>query len=193
MEQYISNYDPSKYNFLYINKELLTIENFRDFEKLPRLENVLNLANSIKNYEKADELEKGIFEYSISYCISHNYPYTYFEPIYNDKLNELLCILKPNSFLINLINKNETNIYNIPFLKNSEINPKNWEKITRKIEYSKLKENNLEYTDQYKCKKCGASKSKVTMQQTRSSDEPMTIFITCLVCSKTINLDDLDN
>ena len=54
MEQYISNYDPSKYNFLYINKELLTIENFRDFEKLPRLENVLNLANSIKNYEKAD-------------------------------------------------------------------------------------------------------------------------------------------
>jgi DNA-directed RNA polymerase subunit M/transcription elongation factor TFIIS len=193
MEQYIRNYDPANYNFVYINKDLLTIDNFREFEKLPRLENVLKLSNLIKNYEKGEELEKGIFEYSISYCISHNYPYTFFESIYNDKLDELIYNLKPKSYLINLINKNEINIYNIPFLKNSEINPKNWEKITRKIEYSKLKESNLEYTDKYKCKKCGESKSKITMQQTRSSDEPMTIFITCLVCDKTINMDDLEN
>ena len=193
MEQYISNYDLSKYNFLYINKDLLTPENMKEFEKTPRLENTLELSNLIKNYNKGKELENGIFEYAILYCISHNYPYTFFESIYNDKLNEIIYNLQPKSHLLNLIDKNEINIYNISFLKNSEINPKNWEKITRKIEYSKLKENNLEYTDKYKCTKCGESKSKVTMQQTRSSDEPMTIFITCLVCDKTINLDDLEN
>jgi DNA-directed RNA polymerase subunit M/transcription elongation factor TFIIS len=165
----------------------------QNFEKLPRIENILNLSYLIKNYEKGQELEKCIFEFSISYCIIHNYPYTFFEPIYNEKINEIINNLKPNTYLLNLIEKNEINIYNIPFLKNSEINPKNWEKITQKIEYSKLKENNFDYTDKYKCKKCGASKSKITMQQTRSSDEPMTIFITCVMCEKTINLDDLDN
>lgn len=34
----------------------------------------------------------------------------------------------------------------------------------------------------YKCKKCGGDKTTQTEMQTRSADEPMTVFITCVDC-----------
>eukprot|EP01083_Nonionella_stella_P042324 114389_1 len=37
-------------------------------------------------------------------------------------------------------------------------------------------------TDEYKCGKCKQRKCKYSQAQTRSADEPMTTFVTCLVC-----------
>jgi len=37
-------------------------------------------------------------------------------------------------------------------------------------------------TDEYKCGKCKQRKCKYSQAQTRAADEPMTTFITCLVC-----------
>ena len=37
----------------------------------------------------------------------------------------------------------------------------------------------------YKCKACGGTKTKQSEMQTRSADEPMTLYITCLNCGKT--------
>ena len=34
----------------------------------------------------------------------------------------------------------------------------------------------------YKCRKCGGSKTTQQEMQTRSADEPMTVFITCVEC-----------
>ncbi len=34
----------------------------------------------------------------------------------------------------------------------------------------------------YKCRKCGGSKTTQKEMQTRSADEPMTLFITCVEC-----------
>ena len=44
------------------------------------------------------------------------------------------------------------------------------------------RENNMAFSDQYKCRKCGESKCKITQAQTRSADEPMTTFTRCLDC-----------
>ena len=37
----------------------------------------------------------------------------------------------------------------------------------------------------YKCRICGGKKTVQHEQQTRSADEPMTIFITCVNCKNT--------
>ena len=37
-------------------------------------------------------------------------------------------------------------------------------------------------TDQFKCGKCKARKAIYVQVQTRSADEPMTTFVTCLQC-----------
>ena len=49
----------------------------------------------------------------------------------------------------------------------------------KKKEYKK---NNMAATNLYKCYKCGERKCQVMQMQTRSADEPMTNFVTCLVC-----------
>ena len=44
-----------------------------------------------------------------------------------------------------------------------------------------LQDNEAE-TDQFKCGKCKQRKTKYFQLQTRSADEPMTTFVTCVVC-----------
>jgi transcription elongation factor S-II len=38
-------------------------------------------------------------------------------------------------------------------------------------------------TDQFKCAKCGQRKTTYFQMQTRSADEPMTTFVSCLNCN----------
>lgn len=38
-------------------------------------------------------------------------------------------------------------------------------------------------TDMFRCGKCGERKCKYYQKQTRSADEPMTTFVTCVNCN----------
>ena len=69
------------------------------------------------------------------------------------------------------------------------INEKKKEEIIKKRKedlYSKLgdlKKENIQVSEGlYKCRKCGSKKTIQKELQTRSADEPMTIFIICLEC-----------
>ena len=42
---------------------------------------------------------------------------------------------------------------------------------------------NVESTDQFQCGKCKQRKCTYYQMQTRSADEPMTTFVTCIVCN----------
>ena len=48
-----------------------------------------------------------------------------------------------------------------------------------------FKKNNVATISVYKYCKCNERKCKVTQMQTRSIDEPMTTFVSCLVCGNT--------
>ena len=64
--------------------------------------------------------------------------------------------------------------------------PENWEELfTKKAEQDKLKyELKPEaMTTLFKCRKCQSRETSYYEVQTRSADEPMTHFITCLKCS----------
>jgi len=37
-------------------------------------------------------------------------------------------------------------------------------------------------SSEFKCRKCKSEKTSVSQAQTRSADEPMTTFVTCLEC-----------
>lgn len=47
---------------------------------------------------------------------------------------------------------------------------------------SRGSQDNEAETDQFKCGKCKQRKTKYFQMQTRSADEPMTTFVTCVVC-----------
>ena len=66
-----------------------------------------------------------------------------------------------------------------------DIYPENWAELLDK----KIKRDKLKYemkptamTDQFKCRKCSSRSCSYYEVQTRSADEPMTQFISCLDC-----------
>jgi transcription elongation factor S-II len=75
--------------------------------------------------------------------------------------------------------------HTIAFMTHQEMLPERWEKmIQEKIKRDKHKfEAKVEAsTDTFTCRKCRSKKCTYFQQQTRSADEPMTTFVTCLQC-----------
>ncbi|AYV78760.1 MAG: transcription elongation factor TFIIS, partial [Edafosvirus sp.] len=110
--------------------------------------------------------------------------------IYNDKFNELMVNLKNDSNIDNktfrpLVLSKEIKPQAIAFLAPEQIHPERWKHILNKKAMKLEKENNMTYTDMYQCKRCREKKSSTYHLQTRSADEPMTIFVTCMVCYHT--------
>lgn len=67
-----------------------------------------------------------------------------------------------------------------------ELYPDIWEELIlkniKKMEQLS-KQNNVQGTDMFRCGKCKKNNCTYYQMQTRSADEPMTTFITCLNCS----------
>ena len=65
------------------------------------------------------------------------------------------------------------------------MDPTNWRKL---IEKKMIRDKNKYNTDksgaseEFKCRKCGKRETNYYQVQTRSADEPMTTFVTCLNC-----------
>ena len=139
-------------------------------------------------------IEKGIYNYMISYSKENNIARKWDNPIffnlYFSKIRSICLNLNlksfiKNNYLIDKIKNGDIKGEDIAKLSVYDINPNNWkdlldEKIKRdKIKYE-LKPEAM--TDQYKCRRCGSRKCSYYELQTRSADEPMTQFITCLDC-----------
>ena len=71
-------------------------------------------------------------------------------------------------------------------MTHQELKPAKWAKL---IEAKKMKDENRytpkieASTDNFTCYKCKSKKCTFYQLQTRSADEPMTTFVTCLDCS----------
>ena len=89
-----------------------------------------------------------------------------------------------NDYLLNEILSKNINPEDIAKLVYN-IFPENWKELLNE----KSKRDELKYklkpeamTDQFKCRKCYSRSCSYYEVQTRSADEPMTQFITCLNC-----------
>jgi DNA-directed RNA polymerase subunit M/transcription elongation factor TFIIS len=165
---------------------MLKIPNPDNFRK-----NVSSRFKDIITDEKACiNLEKGIFNYAIkeanSRKIIKKWENPYFVQIYVDRLRSIYINLK-NPELLTMINNNELSTQTLAFMTHQEMNHEHWrEMIDKKIQRdaSKFVTNVQASTDMFTCRKCKSKRSTFYELQTRSADEPATIFITCLDCGK---------
>mgnify|MGYP001261090386 CR=1 FL=1 len=177
-------------NLYSINQEIYNeILEYSNENNTFREKNKVKLGKLISK-KKAELLEKSIFDYSIVYVTNKLLNKNMSINVYNDKYYELYNLLDKNSNLYNKnildnLKKNNKYILSIPFLEPHELYPDNWNKIIEKIKLKEYKKNNIDATDLYRCSKCGERRCKITQQQTRSADEPMTVFVVCLVCGNT--------
>ncbi len=150
----------------------------------------MKLSNLLMDVDIGLKIELSIFEYALIYCQNHQFTIQFIKSVYEDKYNDIVSniIDTPginNKNFKNLILNNTINPSYVAFLSPAQLHPDKWQYYIKKKEYIEQRENNISYSDAYKCYKCGESKAKITQAQTRSADEPMTTFVTCLVCHNT--------
>ena len=148
----------------------------------------------IRKKKLSKNLEKGIFNYSIQTAglrnIVRKWDNEAFVMIYIDKFKSLLINLNvkstiDNKELLKRLKKGEFKAHELAFMTHQELYPEKWKSLIEQ----KIKRDKSEgvvdlsaATDEFYCFKCKKRKCSYYQMQTRSADEPMTTFITCLLC-----------
>jgi DNA-directed RNA polymerase subunit M/transcription elongation factor TFIIS len=92
-----------------------------------------------------------------------------------------------NARLIQRLQDKQFPAHRVAFMGSRELYPENWQELAdeqMKRETSMLEGDKNGGSDMFTCKRCGKSKTRYWEMQTRSADEPMTIFVRCLNCGK---------
>ena len=152
--------------------------------------NIRNQINKKFNNEKyALNLEIGILNWALKEAnvrkVIKKWDNPYFIKIYLDHFKSIWRNI--NEELLKEVDKGHIQVHQIAFMTAQELKPNKWEKlINDKIQRDKAKyEVTLEAaTDTFKCNRCKSNKCTYYQMQTRSADEPMTTFVTCLDCGQ---------
>jgi DNA-directed RNA polymerase subunit M/transcription elongation factor TFIIS len=135
-------------------------------------------------------IEKGVFNYSLKEAslkkIIKKWENPRFVQLYIYRLRSIYINLKNKEFL-NQIKNNEITVQSVAFMTHQEMNTSRWRELieTKMIRDANKYSNNIQAsTDMFTCKKCKSKRCTYYELQTRSADEPATIFITCLDCGK---------
>jgi transcription elongation factor S-II len=153
-------------------------------------ENIVNKLNIYFNDKKhASNLEKGIHNWAIKEAnnkkIIKKWDNPYFILLYLDHLRSIYINLKNNPNLAESVNSGEIKAHTIAFMTHQELCPERWDELikAKSIRDKNKFEVNIEAsTDAFTCRKCKSKKCTYYMLQLRSSDEPMSIFVTCCEC-----------
>jgi len=147
-------------------------------------------------YKTIEIIEKGIYNYTINKCyirqkipLWDNYE---FVDIYVNKVRNIYLNLNSKEYIKNInlvekVRKNEIQPYDLAFIDTHKLFPEIWgDIIDEKTKIEKMLRESLEESasDLFECPRCHKNKTIHCEVQTRSSDEPMTTFITCLECGK---------
>ena len=161
-----------------------TITNPSEFREnvRERLQSFIPDENMCKN------LEKGIYNYCIKEAterqIVKKWDNVYFVHLYIDRLRTLYYNLK-NPQLVERITSEEIKPHEVAFMSHQQIMPEKWASLLsdKKIRDANIYAPKLEAsTDGFTCRKCKSKECSYYQLQTRSADEPMTTFVTCITC-----------
>jgi DNA-directed RNA polymerase subunit M/transcription elongation factor TFIIS len=144
----------------------------------------------LEDNELTINLEKGIFNYAIQEAtykkIIKKWENPLFVQLYIDRLRTIYINLK-NENIVNQLKSKEITPQIFAFMTHQEMNSSRWEKLIEKkriLDSNKYTTNIEASTNLFTCKKCKSKRCTYYTMQTRSCDEPETIFITCLDCGK---------
>jgi len=142
------------------------------------------------------DLEIGIYNASLQEADKHgirkNWESPGFISLYTILARRIITNLVPSSYvnnprLLERLKEGEFKPHDIAFMNYGELYPENWQHLMdqqMKRETKLLEGNKDMATDQFKCGRCYKRQCTYYEMQTRSADEPMTIFIRCLNCGK---------
>ena len=146
--------------------------------------------------EQRLDLEKGIYNASLAAAdskgVRKHWENPAFATLYKGLARRSIANLDPaayvaNSRLLSRLKEGEFPAHQVPFMTARELYPEHWQSLAdehMKRETLMLEGPQEEGSTLFTCKRCKKSKTRYWEMQTRSADEPMTIFIRCLNCGK---------
>ena len=147
----------------------------------------VKLNEILKDNVSSINLEKGIYNYTIKEStarkIIKKWDNPHFVQVYTDRFRSVYFNL--NEDIVKQIQDNTIKSHTVAFMTHHELAPSKWNQlIQEKIQRDKHKyETTMEAaTDTFTCRKCKSKKCTYYQMQTRSADEPMTTFVTCIDC-----------
>lgn len=152
-------------------------------------ENVcVRLAQILDNEKRGTNLEKGIYNSSLESADSRNivkkWDNNLFVNIYIQKLRNIYINLK-NPEVLEKAKEVKFRVHELAYMTHYDFNPEKWKSL---IEIKKIRDENKytpkieASTDEFTCRKCYSKRCSYYQLQTRSADEPMTTFVSCLDC-----------
>ena len=169
-------------------------DKFSNSNDILRIQYVILLDKIIYDFKLSKIIEKSIYNYVIQLSkeknIRRNWDNKLFINLYISKIRSIYSNLKKDSYIknknfIERIKSKEIDAEKIGMLSVYDIFPNNWKELIN----IKSKRDKLKYelkpeamSNLFKCRKCGSRETSYYEVQTRSADEPMTQFITCLNC-----------
>ena len=145
------------------------------------------------NEEESTAIEENTFTFVTEHCknngIPQNVKNAIFRKLYTSKSRQLYYNLKEDSYvnntqLLKLISKKKIKYEQIAFYSYKQLFPSKWKKFNKDLailnkdiaDFNK----EVQSTDQFTCPKCKNNVTVYSQFQIRSSDEPVTSFITCI-------------
>jgi uncharacterized protein with PIN domain len=190
--------DPQQLQFQF--KSVLEPELETKMTTVPPRAAMINLFHSLLSehcdQDDIGDLERGIYNAALEDAKKHMIPLTWehdvFKWLYKMIAKRTLTNFQPNSYVGNrsLIERwkdGEFSLDSIGKWTPYELNPANWKDLKDQQfrRDKRILEGNLAMaTDRFRCSQCKKKLCSYYELQTRSADEPMTIFVSCLNCGK---------
>jgi transcription elongation factor S-II len=153
------------------------------------------LGDALSEAQRLD-LERGIYNAALADAkrlgIRRHWENPDFVETYKTVARRSIGNLDPKAYIANerllaRLKEGEFAPHDIPFMSAAEMYPETWQALAMeqlKRETAALEGSKEEGCDLFKCNRCGKSRTRYFEMQTRSADEPMTVFIKCLNCGK---------
>ena len=145
------------------------------------------LNDILENEKNSINLEKGIFNFALKesdrYKIIKKWDNKKFVQIYVDHLRSIMLNLKGD--ILQQIKDGTVKPHTVAFMTHQELCPEKWHTLIEakvKRDKNKFEVNMSAATDTFTCRKCKGNKCTYYEMQTRSADEPMTCYVSCLTC-----------
>ncbi len=162
---------------------MLTVEHPERFRR-----NVcLQLARVLKDPRLFVNVEMGIFNAALKEADQRKFVKKWTNPwfvqLYTMKLRSVMRNL--NDYVLEMLRDPQFRAHSVAFMTHQELSPARWEVLIErksKRDKQKFEQHMSASTDSFVCRKCKHNECTYYLLQTRSSDEPMTVFCQCLHC-----------
>ena len=141
-----------------------------------------------ENMTHAANLEKGIYNWALKEAstrkVVKKWDNQFFIQIYLDHLRSIFVNLR-NDRLTQMVINGEIKAHELAFMSHHEMLPEKWDELIKAKsirDKSKFEQNIEAMTDTFTCSKCRSKQCTYYQMQTRSADEPVTTFVSCILC-----------